>query len=92
MRTVREECLNWLLIFGKRQLERTHHTSIHHYNRQRPHRALDLTVPGPPGELVALSHTTAGPCGEETASAGCRTSTPSSVTIGFCVPRVDIDI
>lgn len=58
VRTVRQECLDWLLIFNKPQLERTLHTYTDHYNRQRPHRALGLTVPNPPGELIALPHTT----------------------------------
>ncbi|MGO8906656.1 MAG: integrase core domain-containing protein [Solirubrobacteraceae bacterium] len=43
-----DECLDWLLIFSKRQLERTLHTYTDHYNRQRPHRALGLTAPDPP--------------------------------------------
>jgi putative transposase len=59
VRAVRQECLDWLLIFSKGQLERTLHTYIDHYNRQRPHRALGLTPPDPPGELIALPHTTA---------------------------------
>jgi len=54
VRTVRQECLDWLLIFGERQLRRTLHTYIDHYKRQRPHRALGLTAPDPPGELIAL--------------------------------------
>ncbi len=54
VRTVRQECLDWLLIFGERQLMRTLHTYIDHYNRQRPHRALGLAAPDPPGELIAL--------------------------------------
>jgi putative transposase len=58
VRTVRQECLDWLLISGERQLRRTLHTYIDHYNRQRPHRALGLTAPDPPGELIAFPHTT----------------------------------
>jgi transposase InsO family protein len=54
VRTVRSECLDWLLIFTRRQLERVLSTYVDHYNRQRPHRALDLTVPDPVGELVRL--------------------------------------
>jgi len=57
VRTVREECLDWLLILGKRQLERTLRTYIDHYNRQRPHRALGLTAPDLPGEPIAFPHT-----------------------------------
>ena len=55
VRTVREECLDWLLILGHRQLERVLSTYVDHYNRQRPHRALGLTAPDPPGELIPLT-------------------------------------
>ena len=54
MRTVRSECLDWLLIFGRRQLERVLRTYVDHYNRQRPHRALDLDAPDSIGELMQL--------------------------------------
>jgi putative transposase len=43
--TVRRECLDRLLIIGRRQLERVLRVYIGHYNRQRPHRALDLSPP-----------------------------------------------
>jgi putative transposase len=56
VRTVREECLDWLLIFGRRQLERVLGTYVDHYNHQRPHRALGLTAPDPPGELISLTN------------------------------------
>jgi putative transposase len=45
IRTVRTECLDWLLIFSRRHLERVLRIYIRHYNRHRPHRALDLSVP-----------------------------------------------
>jgi putative transposase len=45
IRTVRTECLDWLLIFSRRHLERVLRIYIHHYNRQRPHRALQLQAP-----------------------------------------------
>jgi transposase len=54
VRTVRSECLDWLLIFSRRQLERALRTYVDHYNRRRPHRALDLDAPDPMGELVPL--------------------------------------
>jgi hypothetical protein len=43
--TVRRECLDRLLILGRRQLEHVLRVYLTHYNRQRPHRALD---PKPP--------------------------------------------
>jgi putative transposase len=45
VRTVRAECLDWLLILGRRQLERVLRTYASHYNTERPHRALDLLPP-----------------------------------------------
>ncbi len=43
--TVRSECLDWLLILNRRHLERVLRTFVDHYNRHRPHRALNLTPP-----------------------------------------------
>jgi putative transposase len=43
--TVRRECLDRLLILGRRQLEHVLRAYVTHYNRQRPHRALDLNPP-----------------------------------------------
>lgn len=43
--TVRRECLDRLLIIGRRQLEHVLRVYVRHYNRQRPHRALDLSPP-----------------------------------------------
>jgi putative transposase len=37
VRTIREECLDWLLIVGRRQLERGLRTYVDHYTGQRPH-------------------------------------------------------
>jgi putative transposase len=48
IRTVRTECLDWLLIVGCRQLERVLRTYIQHYNRERPHRGLALQPPETP--------------------------------------------
>jgi putative transposase len=45
VRTVRTECLDWLLILGRRQLEHTLRIYTTHYNRERPHRALELQPP-----------------------------------------------
>ncbi len=47
--TVRRECLDRLLIFNRRQLEKILRVYVRHYNRQRPHRALALQPPDPPG-------------------------------------------
>jgi putative transposase len=45
VRTVRAECLDWLLILNRRHLEHVLRTYVAHYNRERPHRALDLRPP-----------------------------------------------
>src|ERR671930_2617149 len=43
--SVRRECLDRLLIFGRRQLEHVLRVYMRHFNQQRPHRALDLPPP-----------------------------------------------
>jgi putative transposase len=43
--TVRSECLDWMLVLGRRQLERVLRTYVLHYNEHRPHRRLDLRPP-----------------------------------------------
>jgi putative transposase len=43
--TLRAECLDWLLILGPRHLDRILRIYVRHYNRQRPHRGLELEVP-----------------------------------------------
>jgi putative transposase len=45
VRTIRSECLDWLLILNRRHLERVLRVYVAHYNRQRPHRALGLRPP-----------------------------------------------
>jgi putative transposase len=47
--SVRRECLDRLLIFGRRQLEHALRIYIRHFNQQRPHRALELRPPERPG-------------------------------------------
>ncbi|HEY5113495.1 MAG TPA: integrase core domain-containing protein, partial [Coriobacteriia bacterium] len=43
--TVRRECLDHLLIYGRRHLERVLQTYVAHYLEERPHRGLRLAVP-----------------------------------------------
>jgi len=50
IRTVRAECLDWMLILGRRHLDRVLRTYAEHYNGHRPHRALDLAAPLDGGE------------------------------------------
>jgi hypothetical protein len=45
VRTVRTECLDWMLILGRRHLERVLGEYVEHYQRGRPHRGLALATP-----------------------------------------------
>jgi len=45
VRTVREDCLDHLLVVSRRHLESVLGEYFRHYNEQRPHRGLDLGVP-----------------------------------------------
>ena len=45
VRTVRSECLDWLLILNRRHLEGVLRVYVDHYNRERPHRARELRPP-----------------------------------------------
>jgi putative transposase len=49
--TVREECLDWLLIVGRGHLEQVLRVSAGHDNAHRPHRSLGLEPPDPPADL-----------------------------------------
>jgi putative transposase len=53
VRTIRTECLDWLLVLGHRHLERVLREYVGHYNRQRPHRGIELGVPVPGNCIVA---------------------------------------
>jgi transposase InsO family protein len=45
VRTIRMECLDWMLILGRRHLERVLGMYVEHYHRGRPHRGLALATP-----------------------------------------------
>jgi hypothetical protein len=47
VRTVRPECLDWLLILNDQHLARVLDVFVEHYNGHRPHRGLALTPPWP---------------------------------------------
>jgi transposase InsO family protein len=51
--SVRRECLDRLLIVGRRQLEHVLRVYVRHYNCGRPHRALDLQPPEPSAPAIA---------------------------------------
>ncbi len=45
VRTVRQECLDWMLLWSRRQLEHVLEEYVRHYNDERPHRSLALRPP-----------------------------------------------
>jgi putative transposase len=45
IRSIRAECLDWLLLVGRRHLESVLRIYTAHYNRERPHRGLALLTP-----------------------------------------------
>jgi putative transposase len=55
VRTIRNECLDWLLILNRRHLEHVLGVFVDHYNRERPHRALDLRPPADGQQVRSLS-------------------------------------
>jgi len=58
VRTVRAECLDWLLIMNRRHLERVLRVFADHYNTHRPHRSLNLTPPDPTAPKLHLVYST----------------------------------
>jgi transposase InsO family protein len=51
VRSVRTECLDWILIWNSHHLERVLSAYVDHYNLACPHRGLGLEVPVAPDEL-----------------------------------------
>src|SRR5437660_2593913 len=51
VRSVRAECLDWILIWNRRHLERVLSAYVAHYNLARPHRGIGLEVPVAPNKL-----------------------------------------
>ena len=58
--TVRAECLDWLLIVGRGHLEQVLRVYVEHYNRHRPHRALQLEAPDRPAGLTVVGENERG--------------------------------
>jgi putative transposase len=54
IRTVRAECLDWLLIVSRGHLEQVLRIYVRHYNQHRPHRALGLEPPSPSAGLTLV--------------------------------------
>ena len=58
VRTIRSECLDWLLILNQAHMERVLGVFATHYNEHRPHRALSLAPPEPRRSSVASAAAT----------------------------------
>jgi putative transposase len=54
--TVRRECLDHLLIFGRRHLETVPEEFVEHYHEARPHQGLGQRRPCQPSALMVLPH------------------------------------
>lgn len=57
VRTVRTDCLDRILVLGRRHLEHVLRVYRRHYNEHRPHRALDLLPPDGPIPLKQATAT-----------------------------------
>jgi putative transposase len=55
VRTLRAECLDWVLIWNRRHVEKVLAAYVAHYNTARPHRGIDLEVPAADGEPTPAS-------------------------------------
>jgi len=52
--SARRECLDQLLVFGRRHLERVLAEYIDHYNNARPHQGLEQRRPNEPADVIPL--------------------------------------
>ena len=52
--TLRRECLDWMLILGRRHLETVLAEYVEHYNTHRPHRSLSQRAPSALASTAAL--------------------------------------
>jgi transposase InsO family protein len=57
VRTIRQECLDHMLFYGRRHLERVLRTYVSHYSEEGPHRALRLMAPSGRRSIVRTGAT-----------------------------------
>jgi putative transposase len=62
VRTVRSDCLDRILILGRRHLEHVLRVYTNHYNGHRPHRALQLVPPNGNPDFVGRTPAASGVC------------------------------
>jgi putative transposase len=55
VRTLRTECLDWVLVWNRRHLQQVVAEYVAHYNTARPHRGINLEVPTTASEPVPAS-------------------------------------
>jgi putative transposase len=58
IRTVPSECLDHVLVYGRRHLDRVLRVYVSHYTEQRPHRGLDLATPRRRRPVTGSAHGT----------------------------------
>jgi len=75
IRTVRAECLDWLLIVGRGHLEQVLRVYVEHYNRHRAYRTLQLQAPDPATGLTSWMRVEKAAFIDETCSVACSTNT-----------------
>ena len=75
IRTVRAECLDWLLITGRGHLEQVLGIYVEHDNGHRPHRGAPTGVTGGTDRSSRHQVTISAVCSDATGSAVCSTST-----------------
>ena len=57
MRSMRQECLDHLLIFQEKQLQRFLIAYVGYFNQARPHQGIQQQIPGPRGSAKFSHHT-----------------------------------
>jgi putative transposase len=75
VRTVRTECLDWVLVWNRRHLEHVPAQYVRHYNTARPHRGIGLDVPVPTAEPHPPTLNRSGASNEPACSAASSTNT-----------------
>ena len=75
IRTVRAECLDWLLLVGRGHLEQVLRVYVQHDNAHRPHRSRGLQPPDPPADLRSFATAGQARCSDATCSADSSTNT-----------------
>jgi putative transposase len=57
LRSVRQECLDHLLILHERQLQRVLNAYVAYFNQARPHQGIQQQIPDPSGSTLSSHHT-----------------------------------